>query len=240
MHLEYLQHLIVCCLKNRVTYVSWVWLLLPLLLQQFYGSLDFVRDKPSELVPEETFTHSHLLWSSISPYLLPQSITIHGILPDSLFAQSLQVFFGLPLGLAPSTSYPIHYFTQSVSSFCSTCPHYCSLFCCSTEIMLSNPGLSLNPLLGTLSCSLMRHIRLTILISARWSATLFSFLMGQVSLPCNIPLHTQLLYNLPFTINDISLFVSSGTNCLNLFHPIWILVSTAASASSATLIVSPK
>ena len=34
---------------------------------------------------------------------------------------SLQVFFGLPLGLAPSTSYSIHFFTQSLSSFRSTC-----------------------------------------------------------------------------------------------------------------------
>ena len=30
---------------------------------------------------------------------------------------SLQVFFGLPLGLVPSTSYSIHFFTQSLSSF---------------------------------------------------------------------------------------------------------------------------
>jgi len=29
---------------------------------------------------EETFTHSHLSWSSIVPYLLHPSITIHGIL----------------------------------------------------------------------------------------------------------------------------------------------------------------
>jgi len=28
--------------------------------QPFYGSLDFVRDYPDELVPEETFTHSRL------------------------------------------------------------------------------------------------------------------------------------------------------------------------------------
>ena len=35
----------------------------------------------------------------------------------------------------------------------------------------SNPSLSLNPLLGILSCSFMPHIHLTILISARWSAT---------------------------------------------------------------------
>jgi len=49
--------------------------------QLFYGSLDFVRDNPGEPVPEETFTHSHLSWSSIVPYLLLPSTTIHGILP---------------------------------------------------------------------------------------------------------------------------------------------------------------
>ena len=41
-------------------------------------------------------------------------------MPDSLFPQSLHVFFGLPLGLAPSTSYSIHFFTQSLSSFRNT------------------------------------------------------------------------------------------------------------------------
>jgi len=38
--------------------------------------------------------------------------------------------------------------------------------------------------------------------------------------PCNILLCTQLLYNLPLTVNDISLLVSSGNYCLNLFHPL--------------------
>jgi len=33
----------------------------------FYGCVDFVWDNPGELVPEETFTHSHLSWSSIIP-----------------------------------------------------------------------------------------------------------------------------------------------------------------------------
>jgi len=60
----------------------------------------------------------------------------------------------------------------------------------------------------------------TILISARWSVTSFSFLTGQVSLPCSILHRTQLLYSLPLLINDISLLVSNGTNCLNLFHPV--------------------
>jgi len=41
---------------------------------------------------------------------------------------SLQVFFGLPLGLAP-----IHFFTQSLSSFHSTRPYHHNLLCCSTE-----------------------------------------------------------------------------------------------------------
>ena len=40
-----------------------------------------VWDYPGELVAEETFTHSHLTWSSIILYLLPPSTTIHSILP---------------------------------------------------------------------------------------------------------------------------------------------------------------
>jgi len=102
--------------------------------------MNFVRDNPGEPVPEETFTHSHLSWSSVAPYLLhPSNMiqktyllhpfnTIHGILPVQFFPQS-QVLFGLPFGLAPSTSYSIHFFTQSLSSFRNTCPYHRSLFC---------------------------------------------------------------------------------------------------------------
>jgi len=64
---------------------------------------------------------------------------------------SLHVLFGLPLGLQPSTSYSIHFFTKSVSSFRSTCPYHRNLFCCSINIISSIPSLSLNFLLGTLS-----------------------------------------------------------------------------------------
>jgi len=39
------------------------------------------------------------------------------------------------------------------------------------------------------------------------------------------------MYSLPLTINDIFLLVSNGTNCLNLFHPIRLLVSITASSS---------
>ena len=67
--------------------------------------------------------------------------TIHSTAPIPLIAwqsfctTSLQVLFGLPLGLEPSTSYSIHFFIQLVSSFHNTCPYHHSLFCCSTKII---------------------------------------------------------------------------------------------------------
>jgi len=63
---------------------------------------------------------------------------------QSFCTTSLQVLFGLPLGLAPSTSNSIHFFTPSLSSFCITCPYHHNLFCYGTEIMSSNPSLFLN------------------------------------------------------------------------------------------------
>jgi len=87
-----------------------------------YGSLDFVQDNLGEPVPGETFTHSHLLWSPVIPYLLSPSITIHGILPVQFmcltvfFPQSLQVYFGLP-----KWQLPLH--TSHISS-----PNHCRLF----------------------------------------------------------------------------------------------------------------
>jgi len=136
--------------------------------QSFYGSLGFVQHYLNEPVPEETFTHSHLLWSSV----IPPSITIHGILPVQFTCQrvlsttSLQVFFGLPLSLAPSTSYSIHFFTQSLPSFRNTCPCHRNLFRCSSKIMSYIPSLSLNSILGTQSFTLTPYIHLTILTSA--------------------------------------------------------------------------
>ena len=165
----------------------------------------FVWDYPGKPVPEETLTHPPS-WSSSNLYELLPSTTIHSILHVQFHAwqyvctTSFHVLFGLPLGLKPSTSYSIHFFTQSVSSFRSTCPHHHNLFCCNINIISSIPSLSLNPLLGTLSFTLTLHIHLTIFISARWSATSFSFLTGQVSLLCSILLCTQLLYSLPLLI----------------------------------------
>ena len=61
---------------------------------------------------------------------------------QSSLTTSFQVLFDLPLGLWPSASYPIHFFTQS-SSFCNTCPYHCRPFCCNTSVMSSIPNLSL-------------------------------------------------------------------------------------------------
>jgi len=82
------------------------------------------------------------------PLSASPSTTIHSIASSlfnllawhSFFTASLQVLFGVPLDLAPFTSYSIHFFTQSLSSFRYTCPYQCSLFCCSTKIMSSNPS----------------------------------------------------------------------------------------------------
>jgi len=76
------------------------------------------------------------------------SITIHDILPVQFMC--LTAFFH---NLCPSflwstswpgtlTSYSIHFFTQSLCLFRSTCPYHRNLFSCSTEIMSPNPSLS--------------------------------------------------------------------------------------------------
>jgi len=129
--------------------------------QPFYSSLDFVRDRPGKPAPEETFTHSHPSWSSNIPicFLLPVCVCVCSSIyyydpwhpPNSiyvlysLFPQSLSKF---SLVYLLAWHPPLH--TPYISSsnhyllFCSTCPYHRNLFCCSTEIMSSNPSFSLN------------------------------------------------------------------------------------------------
>jgi len=70
-----------------------------------YGSVYSVQDNPGEPLPEETFTHSHLSWSSIVPYLLHPSNTIHGILPDQ--STRLTVWCILPYMKVSSNIYNV-------------------------------------------------------------------------------------------------------------------------------------
>jgi len=105
-----------------------------LLLQQpFYGSLDFVQENPYQKKHSPTHTYRghqsslicfiHLL-RSLASFLF----NLHAW--QSFSTISLQVFFGLPLGLTPSSSY----FNRSLSSFCSKCPYHSNLFCSTEEV----------------------------------------------------------------------------------------------------------
>ena len=104
----------------------------------------------------------------------------------------------------------LHFFTQSSSSFRSTCPYQRSLFSCNTNAMSSILNLSLSSLLGNLSFSLIPHppdhSHLCLL---KCHLIFFPYRPGLTSMQ-----HTalQLLYNLPLIINDMSLLISSGTN----------------------------
>jgi len=110
------------------------------------------------------------------------------------FTAFLHIFCPSPLIYFLAWNPPLH--TPYISS-----PNHCLLFathfhtittCFAVVLRLCHLFLVCLSTL-TLSFALMSHIHLTILISACWSAIAFSFLRGQVSLPCNMPLHTQLL-----------------------------------------------
>jgi len=67
------------------------------------------------------------IWPAAIIYQLPSSTKIHSIFPVQFTC--LTVFLhnpspSLPLGLEHYTSYSIHFFTQSLSSFCNTCYPY--------------------------------------------------------------------------------------------------------------------
>jgi len=100
--------------------------------QPFYGCLDFVRDNPDELVPEETFTHSHLSWSSIIPYLLPPSITIHGILSVQFTCLTVYLLAWHPILHTPYISLPNHCLlfaahAHTIATWLAVLPRLCHL-----------------------------------------------------------------------------------------------------------------
>ena len=114
------------------------------------------RDYPGRPVPEETFTHSHPSWSPDILYQLPPFTTIHGMLfvqftsltvlsdnlsPGPLWSSSWSwtlnfilhlrndlycVEWGVKLYSDQTKS--MHFFTQSSSSFRSTCSYQRSLY----------------------------------------------------------------------------------------------------------------
>ena len=110
----------------------------------------FVRDNPGRPVPQETLTHSHPTGSSDILYHLPPFTAIHGILFVHFFACLTVLSYNLSPGplWSSSWSWTLNFilrtfFTQSSSSFRSTCPYQRSLFCCKTNAMSSITSLSL-------------------------------------------------------------------------------------------------
>jgi len=162
----------------------------------------FVRDNPGEsgavtrrnIQPLTPIMVINRLLSASSIYYDPWYLPCSVHVPDSLFQQSLQVFFGLPFGLAPSTSYsayissPNHCLlfathAHTIATYFAVVPRLCHLILVSLstiylEFCTTHPS---------------NHSHLCPL-----KCPSFSFLMGQVTLPCNILLCTQLLYNLPW------------------------------------------
>jgi len=141
---------------------------------------------PGEPVPEETPTHHPDHHPIFSFFHLPRS-TASSLFKlcawQSFCTTSLHLLFRLPLGLEPATSHSIHFFTQSVSSFCNTCLYHRNLFCCSINIISPIPSLSLNSLLGRYLniTHPSDHSHLCLL-----KCHLIFSLTGQVSLPCSI------------------------------------------------------
>ena len=116
---------------------------------------------------------TYLLWLSIIPYLLPPSVTIHGILPVQFTC--LTVFLhNLCPGFFWSTSwygtlhFILHTYISSPNHYLLFATHAHTIATCFAVVPILHHLIlvSLNHFLGILSFSLMSHIHLTILISA--------------------------------------------------------------------------
>jgi len=130
----------------------------------------------------------HLSWLSTFLYQLPPSTTICSILPVQFTC--LTVF--CTTSLQSCIDYPFVWNPSLHTPYISS-PNHCLLFATHahtiahrnlfTKIVSSNPSLSVSTVY--LELYLLHHfiltslIHLTILISARWSATSLSFLTGQ-------------------------------------------------------------
>ena len=81
-----------------------------------------------------------------------------------------QVLFVLPLGLGPSTSCSMHFFTQW-TSFRSTCPYHRSLFCCNTNAMSSDILYQLPPFTTIHSIFFIQFSLSSLLVNLSFSLT---------------------------------------------------------------------
>ena len=112
------------------------------------------------------------------------------------FLTQLHVFLGAPLSTTPVTFILVHFFTQSFSSFRSTCPNH--LKPCSLDLALwilfsthSMPKRLKSSSLRFLSFKDTPHILRTIILSALLNLTRSPAFIAQVSLPYTNTLWTQ-------------------------------------------------
>ena len=110
--------------------------------QSFYGHLS-VTTWVNRYQKKHSPTHHpdhHPIFISFFHLLRPIASSLFKLCAwQSFCTTSFHVLFGLPLGLEPSTSYSIHFFTQLVSSFRNAWPYHRNLFCCSINIISSIP-----------------------------------------------------------------------------------------------------
>jgi len=88
--------------------------------QLFYGPLPettWVSQYQKKHSPTHTYLDHQPTLPASSIYYDPKHLICSIHMLNSFSMTSLQVLFGLPLGLEPSFSYSIHFFTQSLSSF---------------------------------------------------------------------------------------------------------------------------
>jgi len=178
-------------------------------------------------VPEETLTHSHLSWSSAILYQFPAFTMIHSLLSVQVVFLAVFLHDFCPRDCPPHPI--IVFFSQQCPSH-HTCfavvPRLCYLFLVS-QLFTWNSVFYLNVThpFSTLPAEVPPH---------------FLFLWPGLTSIWHTTSQEMAVYSLPLIFNDTSILVSSGTNCLNLFQPLWILASTAAPASQSTLNMSPE
>ena len=167
----------------------------------FYWSVYYAADIYSKnlLFGSILDTHyTHTLTSRVSQYQKKHSPTL--TYPDhqpsfisflhlfrsiasSLFTlcawQFLHNFSAGPLSTSRSETlhFILHTFLHPiiVFFFCNTCPYLCNLFCCSTEIMSSNPSLSLNSTWNSIYTSTHGSGRRYTILLVKFLSLFFSF-----------------------------------------------------------------
>ena len=150
---------------------------------------------------------SALAWIGPSVIFLQaqRSCTIPFFIPIAfmfLLTQLLLVFLRAPLPTTPVTFVLEHFFTQSFSSFRSTCPNHFNLALWILFSTHSMPKWLKSSSLCFLSFKDTPHILRTIILSTLSNLARSSAFIAQMSLPYTNTLWTQASYIFPFSFKE--------------------------------------